>query len=102
MPLAASPLITVGASGAWSPTCVGALARTIEPVGAPEERKEMVAARLKPDGAAELSATSATTVRWCGDEGGTTRTPRAATAASTGHRCRRLNRAAARRSARVA
>src|SRR5690348_8639203 len=101
MPLAASPVITVGASGAWSPTCVGALARTNDPVGAPEDRKEMVAARLKPEGACESSETSATTVRWWGVDGGTTRTPRAATAASTGHRCRRVDRAAARRSARL-
>src|SRR4051812_40231411 len=92
MPLAASPLITVGAMGAWSPTCVGALARTIDPVGAPEDRNEIVAARLKPEGSCESAATSATTVRWWGVDGGTTSTPRAATAASTGHRCRRLNR----------
>ena len=38
MPLAASPVMTVGATGCWPPVCVGRLARTIDPAGAPAER----------------------------------------------------------------
>src|SRR5215207_10068299 len=72
MPFAASPVITVGAMGCWTPTCTGALARTIDPVGAPEDRKEIVPAELRPIGSAVSSLTSATTTCSWGPGGGTT------------------------------